>query len=269
MTIDPSAKIHPTAIIEDGGVVGANCNIGPYCVIGSEVTLGKGVEIKSNAAVAGWTDIGDETVIFPFASVGHAPQDLKYAGERTKLEIGARNRIREGATLNPGTATGGALTKVGDNNLFMMNAHVGHDCIIGSNNVIANNVGIGGHVIIGDNVIIGATAGIHQFCRIGNGAMLGGFAAVDRDVVPFATVMGNRATVEGLNLVGLKRRGHEKPHINALRAAFKDVFYGSDGTLRDRATAALATYPDQPLVTEMMQFILADNSRHICTPKDS
>lgn len=267
MNIHANAEIHTTAIIEHGAVVGENCKIGAYAVVGPEVTLAAGVELKSHAVIAGWTDIGEGTIVFPFASVGHAPQDLKYAGERTKLEIGSKNRIREGVTISPGTEGGGGLTKIGDNNLLMMHCHIGHDCVIGNGNVIANYVGIAGHVLIGDNALMGAHSGIHQFCRIGTGAMLAAFAAVVEDVIPYGTVHGNRANLEALNLIGLKRRGYEKSDINSLRAAFKDVFHGTDGTLQNRAIQALETYPDSGLVTQMIAFIQSDTSRHICTPK--
>jgi len=264
---DMTSTIHPTAIVEDGAVVGPNCTIGPYAIVGPEVTLAANVELKSHVVVTGWTDIGDATVIFPFASVGHIPQDLKYAGERTKLEIGANNRIREGASLNPGTAGGGGLTRVGDNNLFMMQTHVGHDCMIGNGNVLANYVGIAGHAIIGNNTILGAHSGVHQFCRIGDGAMLAAFSAVVADIIPFGMVHGNRAKLEALNLIGLKRRGYEKADINSLRAAFRDVFYCDDATLQERAAKAALDYPGSSLVGQMVGFIQSDTSRHICTPK--
>lgn len=266
MGIDSTAVIHPTAIVEDGAIVGANCSIGAYAVVGPEVVLGAGVELKSHAVIAGWTTLGDGCTVYPFASVGHAPQDLKFAGERTKLEIGAKNRIREGVTLNPGTAGGGGITKIGDNNLLMANAHVGHDCILGNGNVVANNVGLAGHVIVGDNVVMGGLSAVHQFCRIGSGAMLAGFAAVTEDVIPYGMVHGNRANLEGLNLIGLKRSGHEKSDIKMLRAAFKDVFHDDADTLQLRLTKALVDYPDSDLVTEMVAFAQTDTNRGICTP---
>ncbi len=267
MAIDGSANIHPNALVEDGATIGPNCEIGPFAHVGSDVTLGAGCILKSHAVVAGWTEIGAETTIYPFASVGHAPQDLKYAGERTKLEIGTKNRIREGVTLNPGTAGGGGLTKVGDNNLLMVNAHIGHDSILGSNIVIANGVSLGGHVIVEDNVIMGGHSAIHQFCRIGTGSMLAGFAAVAEDVIPYGMVHGNRADLTGLNLVGLKRRGFEKADIHSLRGAFKDVFHGDKGTLQERLVIALNDYADSGLVAQLATFVQSDTSRGICTPK--
>lgn len=265
MAIDASANIHPAAVVEDGATIGPNCEIGAFAHVGPEVTLGAGCVLKSHVVVAGWTDIGDETTIYPFASVGHAPQDLKYAGERTKLEIGSKNRIREGVTLNPGTVGGGGLTKIGDNNLLMVNTHIGHDCILGSNIVIANGVSLGGHVIVADNVIMGGHSAIHQFCRIGTGAMLAGFAAVVEDVIPYGMVHGNRADLTGLNLVGLKRRGYDKADIHSLRAAFKDVFHQDAGTLQERLSKALGDYPDSGLVAQMVAFAQADTSRGLCT----
>lgn len=266
MTLDSSANIHPTAFVEDGATIGPNCTVGPYAVVGPDVTLGTGVELKSHAVIAGWTDIGDGTIVFPFASIGHAPQDLKYAGERTKLEIGAGNRIREGVTLNPGTVGGGGLTKIGDNNLLMVNVHVGHDCMLGSGIVVANGVSLGGHVVVEDNVVMGGHSAIHQFCRIGTGAMLAGFAAVTEDVIPFGMVHGNRADLTGLNLVGLKRRGFDKADIHSLRAAFKDVFHQDSGTLQERLSKALIDYPESGLVAQMVAFAQSDTSRGICTP---
>jgi UDP-N-acetylglucosamine acyltransferase len=262
-----TANIHPTAIVEDGAVIGPDCQIGPYSVVGAEVTLGANVELKSHVVIAGWTDIGDGTVVYPFASVGHAPQDLKYAGERTKLEIGKKNRIRESASFSPGTAGGGGITKIGDNNLFMVNTHVGHDCTVGSGNVFANAVGLAGHATVGDNVVLGANSGVHQFCRIGSGSMLAAYAAVVTDVIPFGMVHGNRAKLEGLNLIGLKRRGYDKTDINNLRAGFKDIFENQTGTLQDRAAKALLKYPDSGLVAQIVAFIQSDTNRHICTPK--
>lgn len=267
MSINDTAIIHATAVIEYGATIGEGCRIGPYCIVGKDVTLGRRVELKSHVVVEGWTDIGDDTVIFPFSSIGHIPQDLKFGGERTKLEIGARNRIREHVTMNPGTEGGGRLTKIGDDGLFMVGIHVGHDCIIGNHVIMANNASLGGHCIIADNVIIGALAGVHQFCRIGRGAMIGGLAAVVSDVIPFGTVVGKRATLEGLNLVGLKRRGAAKDDISGLRAAYKDLFFG-DGALREKATALRGTSTDNALINEVLDFILSDSSRSISTPSE-
>lgn len=267
MSIHETAVVHSSAVIEDGAVIGADCFIGPFCIVGPEVTLGDGVNLKSHVVIEGWTAIGDQTVIFPFATIGHIPQDLKFGGERTRLEIGARNRIREYVTMNPGTEGGGGLTKVGDDNLFMVGVHVGHDCILGNNIVMANNASLGGHCIISDGVVIGALAGVHQFCRIGRGAMIGGLAAVVADVIPFGTVVGKRASLEALNLVGLKRRGAEKSDMQGLRAAFKEIFYG-EGVLRDKAEALRSGPIDNPLVEEVLDFILSDSGRSFSTPSE-
>jgi len=268
MSIDSTAIIHRTAVIEEGAVIGADCVIGALAVVGPEATLGAGVELKSHTVVEGWTEIGDGTVIFPFASIGHIPQDLKFGGERSKLVIGKRNRIREHVTMSPGTEGGGGITRVGDDGLFMMGVHIGHDCIVGNHVVLANNASLGGHCVIEDHVIIGALAGVHQFCRVGRGSMIGGLAAVVADVIPYGTVMGNRASLEGLNLIGLKRRGAEKTEINGLRAAFKTLFSGT-GNLRDRAVLTQKEYASNGLVQDVTGFILEDSSRRITTPQEA
>lgn len=265
MGIADSATIHPTAIIADSATIGENVRIGPYSVIGAEVTLGDGVEVKSHVSIDGVTHIGAGTVIFPFASLGQRPQDLKFKGERTELTIGANNTIREYVTMNPGTAGGGALTSVGDGNLFMNHVHVGHDCRIGSNCVFANAATLAGHVIVGDNVVVGGLAGVHQFCRIGRGAMIGGMAGVVADVIPYGTVMGERAKLAGLNLIGLKRAGSAKADIAGLRAAFTALFAG-EGTLADRAAALRASHGGNPLVDEVLDFLASDTARHVTTP---
>ncbi len=267
MFVHESAEIHHTAVVEDGAVIGQNCKIGAFSVVGPNVTLGENVELKSHAVVEGWTKIGDGTIIFPFASIGHIPQDLKFGGERTKLEIGKRNRIREHVTMNPGTEGGGGLTRIGDDGLFMMSSHIGHDCIVGNEVVLANNASLGGHCIIEDNVTMGALSGVHQFCRVGQGAMVGGLAAVAADVIPYSTVMGNRASLEGLNLIGLKRRGYKKDEINGLRAAFK-VLFANAGILRERAEIIQLEYRSNALVQSVTAFILKNSDRHITTPKE-
>ncbi|TPE53564.1 acyl-ACP--UDP-N-acetylglucosamine O-acyltransferase [Amaricoccus solimangrovi] len=265
MAIDPGASIHPTAIIEDGAEIGAGARIGPYCVVGPEVVLGEGVVLHSHVAVAGITRVGPGTQIFPFASIGHAPQDLKYAGERTELVIGANNRVREHVTMNPGTAGGGGVTRVGDGGLFMMSVHIGHDCQVGDGVILANNATLAGHVVLGDNVILGGLAAVHQFVRIGRGAMIGGLAGVVADVIPYGSVIGERAHLAGLNLVGLKRRGAERAQIHGLRAAFGEIF-AEEGSLRERADAAAAKHAGNPLVEEVLRFITAESSRSFTVP---
>jgi UDP-N-acetylglucosamine acyltransferase len=265
MTIHPTAEVHPTAVIEDGAGIGAGCRIGPWCVIGPRVALGPGVTLHSHVAIAGRTRIGEGTTVFPFASIGHAPQDLKFGGEDTELVIGARNTIREHVTMNPGTAGGGGLTAIGDDNLFMVATHVAHDCRIGSHVIMANNATLGGHVIVEDYVILGGLAAVHQFVRLGRGAMIGGLAGVVADVIPYGSVMGERAHLAGLNLVGLKRRGAERADINGLRAAF-DAMFAGEGTLQDRVRRAGEAHPGNPLISEIVDFVTTETSRSFTIP---
>jgi len=267
MAIAESAQIHPAAIVEDGAVIGDKVQIGPYSVIGPEVRLGDGVRIEAHAVVAGQTTVGRGSHIFPFASIGMVPQDLKFGGERTTLEIGENVRIREHVTMNPGTEGGGGVTKVGDNCLFMVGCHVAHDCIVGSNVVAANNATMAGHVVVGDFVVLGGISAIHQFARIGAHAMVGGMTGVERDVIPYGSVTGNRAHLAGLNMVGMKRRGFDRPQIHALRAAYKAVFLSEDGALHERASALAATLPEEGAAREMVDFILAGGSRRFCVPE--
>lgn len=267
MTDNPKTTIHPTAIVEDGAVIGEGVRIGPFCVVGPEVVLGPEVELVSHVAVAGVTTIGHGTRIWPFASIGHQPQDLKYRGERTELIIGARNMIREHVTMNPGTEGGGGVTRVGDGGLFMVGVHLGHDCSIGNNVVLANNATLAGHVQVGDQVIIGGLSAVHQFCRIGRGAMVGGVTGVERDVIPYGSVLGARAYLGGLNLIGLKRRDVPREVIHGVRAAFREIFRG-EGSLASRAVAAGEKYTGNPVVREIVDFIAADSSRSFCTPID-
>lgn len=265
MSIHPSTEIHPSAVVETGAMVASGCRIGPYCVIGPEVELGSGVHLHSHVVLAGRTTIGPETRVFPFACIGTAPQDLKFAGERTELIIGARNSIREYVTLSPGTAGGGGVTRIGDDCLFMVHAHVGHDCTIGNRVVMANSVAVAGHVQVGDGAVLGGLAGVHQHVRIGRGAMIGGLAAVAADVVPYGMVAGDRGKLIGLNLVGLKRRGVEKASINEFRAAFNVMFEG-EGTLMERVRTARASHPGNPLVAEVAEFVLGESSRSYTLP---
>ena len=263
--IDPTARIHPTALIEDGAVIGAGASIGPFAVIGPEVTLAAGVTVKSHAVVTGWTDLGTGTTVFPFATVGEVPQDLKYAGERTRLSVGARCRIREGATLNTGTMGGGGITRVGDDCLIMTGAHVGHDAQIGNRVILVNHVAIAGHCQLGDDVIVGGLSGVHQFVRIGRGAIIGAVTMVTNDVIPYGLVQAPRGELDGLNLVGLKRRGVERAEITALRAAYQMLAQG-EGTFLDRARR-LADETDSAHVRELTAFILQATDRSFLTPK--
>jgi UDP-N-acetylglucosamine acyltransferase len=261
-----TAQIHPTAIVEKGAKLGAGIIIGAYCVVGPNVTLGDKVELKSHVAVDGYTTIGDETVVFPFASLGHAPQDLKYKGEKSELIIGKRNKIREHVTMNPGTEGGAMKTVVGDNCLFMTASHVAHDCIVGSNVILANNATLAGHVEVGDFAIIGGLAAVHQFVRIGPYAMIGGMSGVEYDVIPFGLVKGERAHLAGLNYVGLERRGFTKEQVQNLMKAFKQLFDGA-GTLAERTAKVANDYKDEQTVMRVIEFIRAKEGRSVLQPK--
>lgn len=259
-------QIHATAVVEKGAVLGENVHVGPYCVVGPHVRLGNGVQLKSHVAVDGYTTIGDETVVFPFASLGHAPQDLKYMGEKTELIIGKRNKIREHVTMNPGTAGDKMKTIVGDNCLFMMSSHVAHDCVVGSNVILANNATLAGHVEVGDHVIIGGLSAVHQFVRIGAHAMIGGMSGVEYDVIPFGLVKGERAHLAGLNYVGLERRGFSKEQIQTLMKAFKVLFEGA-GTLAERTERAANDYKNDEAVSRVIDFIRAKQGRSVLQPR--
>ncbi|MFM2389050.1 MAG: acyl-ACP--UDP-N-acetylglucosamine O-acyltransferase [Pseudomonadota bacterium] len=263
--IDPTAHVHAMAVVEPGATIGPGCEIGPFAVIGPEVTLAARVVVKSHAVVTGWTDVGEETVIWPFACVGEVPQDLKFKGERTRLIVGARCRIREGATLNTGTEGGGGVTRVGDDCLLMTGAHVGHDAVLGNRVILANQAAIAGHCSLGDDVIVGGLSGIHQFVRIGRGAIIGAVTMVTNDVVPHGLVQGPRGELDGLNLVGLKRRGVDRADIMALRAAYQMLAQG-EGTFMERARR-LADETDSARVREMTDFILGATDRSFLTPK--
>jgi len=265
VSVDPSAVVHPLSVVEPGAVIGAGCKIGPFAVIGPEVTLADRVEIKSHAIVTGWTQIGADSVVFPHACVGEVPQDLKYKGERSRLIVGARCRIREGATLNIGTEGGGGVTRVGDDCLIMTGAHVGHDAQIGDRVILVNHVAIAGHCVLGDDVIVGGLSGVHQWVRIGRGAIIGAVTMVTNDVVPYGLVQGPRGELDGLNLVGLKRRGVERAEITALRAAYQMLAQG-EGTFLDRARR-LADETESRHVREMTDFILAASDRSFLKPK--
>ncbi len=252
--------IHPTAIVAPGATIGGGVRIGPWCQIGPDVELGEGVELASHVVVDGHTRIGAGARLYPFSSVGLAPQDLKYRGEPTRTEIGARTQIREHVTVHRGTVTGAGVTRVGADCLLMAVVHVAHDCMLGDGVIIANNVVMGGHVAIGDRAVIGGAAALHQFVRIGGGAMVGGVSGVEGDVIPFGSVIGNRARLVGLNLVQLKRRGFERGEIHALRAAFKTLFAGP-GQFADRVSDLRSRCDDQVLVAQMLDFVDAPSKR--------
>jgi len=258
--------IHPTAVIEDGAEIGADVAIGPYSIVGSQVSLGDGVRLHSHVVVGGRTTIGSETEIFPFASIGLAPQDLKYSGEDSRLEIGSRVTIREHVTMNPGTEGGGLLTKVGDDCLFMVAAHIAHDCIVGNNVILANNATIAGHVQVGDFAIIGGLSAVHQFVRIGAHAMIGGMSGVEQDLIPYGSAMGDRARLGGLNLIGLRRRDFSRDEIHNLRTAYR-LLFAQDGTMQERIEDVIELYAEDDGVMEVVNFLREESSRAILQPK--
>jgi UDP-N-acetylglucosamine acyltransferase len=259
------ADIHQTAVVAPGAALAADVTIGPYCVIGDHVVLGPGVVLKSHVVIDGRTTIGDRTRVFPFASIGHETQDLKYAGEPSSLEIGCDSTIREHVTINPGTAGGGMVTRVGSHCLLMVGAHVAHDCQIGDHVILVNNATLGGHVVIEDHAILGGLSAVHQFVRIGRHAMIGGMSGVERDVIPYGLVMGDRARLTGVNIIGMQRRGFSREDIQGLRSAYQFLF-SSDGTLRDRVNEASERFGGIGPVDDIVAFIRADSSRAICQP---
>jgi UDP-N-acetylglucosamine acyltransferase len=260
--------IHPTAVVDTRAEIASSAIIGPFCVVGPEVRLGDSVELISHVVVAGRTTIGSGTRIFPFASIGHQPQDLKYRGEPSTLEIGQNNQIREHVTMNPGTEGGGMITQVGNDCLFMASAHVAHDCILGNNVIMANNATLAGHVTIGEFAFLGGLSAVHQFVRIGKHAMIGGMSGVEADVIPFGTVIGNRAYLSGLNIVGLKRRGFSRDDIHTLRNAYR-LLFAPEGTLQERLSDVEEQFKDNAVVMEIVAFIRSDSSRSLSTPKFS
>ncbi|MSO68889.1 MAG: acyl-ACP--UDP-N-acetylglucosamine O-acyltransferase [Alphaproteobacteria bacterium] len=260
------AAIHATAIIEPGAKLGADVSMGPYCIVGRHVELDDNVELVSHVTIAGHTKIGARTRIYPFASIGHPPQDLKYKGEPSRLVIGMDNTIREHVTMSPGTGGGGMLTSVGDHGLFMVASHVAHDCHVGNHVVLANNATIGGHVVLEDWVILGGLAAVHQFVRIGKHAIIGGMSGVENDVIPYGSVMGDRARLAGLNVVGLKRRGFDRDALHDIRRAFR-LLFADEGTMAERLTDVAELFPDNEPVMEIVRFIQTASERAICQPR--
>jgi UDP-N-acetylglucosamine acyltransferase len=256
--------IHPSAVIEPGAIIGEGCEIGPFCVVGPDVKLGDRVVLKSHVVVTGDTEIGDDTVVFSFAVIGEIPQDLKFRGEKCRLVIGKRNRIREHVTMNPGTEGGGGLTQIGDDGLFMAGCHIAHDARVGNNVIVVNSAAVAGHCVLEDNVIIGGLSGIHQFVRIGRGAIVGAVTMVTNDVIPYGLVQAPRGELDGLNLVGLKRRGVARGDITALRAAFQMLAQG-EGTFQERARR-LGEETDSDYVREIVDFITGGSDRSFLTP---
>lgn len=260
------SRIHPTAIVEDGAVLGADVEIGPFSIVGGTVTLGDGVRLVSHVTVAGRTTVGAGSTVSPFASLGHPPQSLAYKNEDTSLTIGANAVIREGVTMNPGTAQGRGATTVGSDCMFMANSHVAHDCIVGDNVVFANCATIGGHVEIGHHVWIGGLAAVHQWTRVGRNAFIGGVSPLVGDLIPFGSVMGNRAHLAGLNLVGLKRRGFSREVIHDLRNAYR-ILFAEEGTFQERLEDVAETFSGSTEVMEVVEFIRVGGNRPLCLPR--
>ena len=250
--VDKNAKIHPSV------------KIGPYTVIGPDVEIDQDVVVHSHVNISGNTKIGKGNVVYPFASIGNNPQDLKYNGEKTLLEIGDNNKFREYVTVNPGTEGGGSVTKIGNNCLFMISSHVAHDCKVGNNVIIANNVPLGGHVTIEDNVVIGGNSAVQQFTRIGKMAMIGGMTGVLHDVIPYGLSTGNRNSLQGLNLIGLRRAKFDNKDILGLSEAYKEIF--ATKNLTDNISKLNGSFKDNPLVKNVIDFIVKDKKRSICTP---
>ena len=259
------SNIHPSSVIEDGAQIDPSAVIGPFCLVGSDVTIGPDVELKSHVVVKGRTVIGEGTVVFSFAVIGEIPQDLKFKGEQSGLVIGKRNRIREHVTMNAGTEGGGGMTKIGDDCLFMAGCHIAHDAIIGDRVIIVNSAAIAGHCILEDDVIVGGLSGIHQFVRIGRGAIVGAVTMVTNDVIPYGLVQAPRGALDGLNLVGLKRRGVARVDITALRAAFQMLAQG-DGTFHN-SVERLGAETDSAYVQEIVDFVTGDTDRSFLTPR--
>jgi len=261
-----SVTIHPTALVDPKAQLGTDVTVGAFCTVGASVKIGDRTKLISHVVVDGRTTIGADTTIYPFATLGLRPQDLKFNNEASTLEIGDKNQVREYVTMHPGTEGGGMVTRVGNNGLFMVGCHVAHDCNVGNNVVLANNATLAGHVTIGDFVIIGGLSAVHQFVRIGNFAIIGGMSGVEKDVIPFGLVKGERAHLAGLNMVGLERRGFSREDVRALRSAYRMLF-APEGTLAERLDETASHYKEQAQVAQIVEFIRAASDRPICQPK--
>ena len=259
-------KIHPTAIVSTGAQLGDNVEIGAYSIIGADVKIGEGTSIKSHVVIEGDTTIGKNNEIFPFATIGLAPQDLKFKDEKSKVVIGDNNKIREHVTIHLGTQDGAMVTTIGSNCLLMVGVHIAHDCVVGDYVILANNATLAGHVEIGDHVVIGGLSAVHQFARIGKGAMIGGMSGVEHDVIPNGLVMGERASLAGLNIVGMKRRGIARDDIHALRNFFKQVFVAGKTNFSLRVEEAAQSF-SSPAVKDVAEFVKSESSRSFCQPK--
>ena len=262
------ANIHATAAVDASAKLGTNVEVGPFCVIGPDVELGDGVVIHSHAVIAGRTSLGAGCKVFPFASVGMPPQDVKYHGESSTLSIGPNTIIREHVTINPGTEGGHMATKVGANCLLMIGAHVAHDCELGDNVTLVNGATLGGHVSIGDGAIIGGLSAVHQFVRIGAYAFVGGMTGITADVIPFGMAIGNRANLVGLNVVGLKRKGFPREQIHELRQAYRMLF-SAEGTLKERLEDVESMFAGNPLAKQIIDFIKKESDRSFCVPSNA
>ena len=257
-------SVHPTAVVEDGARLGGGVEIGPFCHVGPRVVLEDGVRLRSHVAIGGITQVGAGCDLYPGVALGGDGQIRNNDFTEGRLEIGPGCVLREMVTMNVGSAKGGGITRVGAKGYFMANAHVGHDCRVGESVTFANSVALGGHVEIGDGAVFGGLVAVQQFCRVGKGAMVGGLTGVNRDVIPYAMAFGDHVELAGLNLIGLKRRGLSRDTINAMRATFRAIFYGSGGGLADRARAAKEKYAGVTEVTEITDFILADAKQELC-----
>jgi len=262
------SAIHSTAVVDPGAKLGSNVEIGPYSVIGAGVELGDGCKLQSHVVVTGNTRVGANCKIFPFASIGHIPQDLKFGGEESRLSIGESTVIREHVTMNPGTEGGGLETRVGAHGYFMVSAHVAHDCQVGDHVILANNATLAGHCVVEDHAILGGLSAVHQFVRVGAYAFVGGMSGVENDVIPFGMALGNRAMLSGLNIVGLKRQGFDREQIHSLRKAYRMLF-SEEGTLMERLEDVEKTFGEDVGVSRVIDFIRIASDRSLCVPRSS
>lgn len=261
------ARIHPTAVISNYVTLGDDVEIGPFCVLEGNVTIGNNAILKSHISIVGNTTIGDGLKVYPFASIGNDPQDLKFNGEDTKLIIGDNCVVREGVTINPGTSTGSNETRIGNGCVFLANSHVAHDCVVGDHVILSNGVLLAGHVTLGNHVIMGGASAVHQFTRIGDYAFIGGLAGVENDVIPFGISLGNRAYLGGVNLIGMKRHGIARESIHAVRQAYKDLFVEQDETLQVRLDKLSPDLLSDPQVAHIVNFIKEASDRSLCVPR--
>ena len=261
-------NIHTTAIVSNKAELGSNIKIGPYCIINENVKIGDNCNFLANVYVDGNTTIGKNCIFYPFSSIGSPPQDLKYKGEKSLLNIGNNNTFREYVTINPGTHGGGLITSIGNECLFMVSCHVAHDCVIENNVILVNNASLAGHVLVEDFAVIGALSGVHQFCRIGKHSMIGAMSGIDSDVIPYGTVVGNRAFLSGLNIIGLKRRGFSRDIIQDLKKAYGVLFVSNEGTISDRIKEVSEDFSGNVPVMEIVDFLTKEKSRSICKPKN-